>query len=92
MSPSPEFLTALRYEHWTRLEVSREEVEQCLRDPTVTSDFKRSVARFLRGLREGDTLVRFRSPPITWQRLMGSEGYAIERGGKPVELLLTSMN
>ena len=47
---------------------------------------------FKASLKVGDHLVLMSSPPETWRKLAGLEGYAIIRNGKIVAWVTTAMN
>lgn len=41
---------------------------------------------------DGDEFYEYRSPPETWQQLRGRAGIALVKGGKVVDLIVTSLN
>lgn len=50
------------------------------------------VGPLLAGLRPGDTLWEFESPPETWEALHGRAGYALVRAGVPVDAVITRLS
>lgn len=48
--------------------------------------------KFAKSFREGDEIWSFSSDEASWERLMGSAGYAIVRDGRIVEVIIDIMN
>lgn len=48
--------------------------------------------KFKSNFKKGDEIWIYQSPPITWEKLMGTQGYAIFRKGKLILLYETLRN
>jgi len=70
------------------VEQAEQEIKQDMAHPLFQAEWKRFVAK----MRPGYELWFYRSPGKTWEKLMGSEGYAIFDGKRLVADFETRMN
>jgi hypothetical protein len=69
------------------------DIEEQMARPEVSEQGRHRWAEFRRHMREGDEIWEFSTPPWTWKRLCGRQGYVIVRDGKPTgTVLITLMN
>lgn len=76
---------------WDYKEVSLNKVKRKLKGATAKR-FIKERDNFLNKYKDGDKIYFFNSPPKTWEKLMGRQGYMIFRSDTCIATLITGMN
>jgi len=83
-------------EWWNDSHTSITEIRAKLDGPDIPKNIIEGLSRVLDEMetlmQPGDELYNFSSPPIAWEKMMGTGGYVILRNGTVVHAIMTVCN
>jgi hypothetical protein len=77
---------------WLRQKTSVAELEAGFARQPPADRWLKGWQELVAAMQPGDELWEYCSPPPSWQKLAGEAGYAVVRGGRVVDNIITLMN